>query len=451
MSRRLRIALSLLLLAAIASGCATVGRKGGGPSRIGPVTEWRLENGLTLVVEERRNAPVTALALWLRIGSCQDSDSLAGVAHFIEHMFFKGTENLPVGEIDRRIESLGGSWNGATSYDFTEFYVVVGGEHVEPVMAVLGEVAQHSSFAPIEVEHERLVVMEEIRMNIDDPREQVWDLFMSVAFSRHPYRRPILGTMETVRGMTRDDLHRCYCCAYTPANLTLIVVGDVEGEAVHALARRYFGSGEWVTKKEPRAEREEPPLEETRRVRITRQLDRAYLLLGFRSPRAEDRESVPMDILAAVLGMGRSSRLVRTLKEERGLVSEIRAYNYSMREGGVFLVEAECDGGAVGQVEQAILEVIDEVLRGGVSEEELARARAVLKARNIFERETVEGEADFLGYSAVASGLRAGLSYLDRIDGVSIRDIDRVAGRYLKKGHALAVVSPGAAPAGQEG
>jgi zinc protease len=449
MNRRLAIALSLLL-AAIASGCATVGLRGGGPSHTEPVTESRLENGLTLLVEERRDAPVTALALWLRIGSCQDSDSLAGVAHFIEHMFFKGTESLPVGEIDKRIESLGGNWNGATSYDFTEFHVVVGEEHIEPVMAILGEVAQHSSFAPIEVEHERLVIMEEIRMNIDDPREQVWDLFMSAAFTRHPYRRPILGTMETVRGMTRDDLHRCYCCAYTPANLTVVAVGDVDAEAVHALAERYFGSREWAAKKEPPTGREEPPLEETRRVRITRQLDRAYLLLGFRSPRAGDRESVPMDVLAAVLGVGRSSRLVRTLKEERQLVSEIRAYNYSMREGGVFLVEAECDGGAVGQVEQAILEVIGEAVWLGVSEEELSRARAVLRARNIFERETVEGEADFLGYSAVTSGLRAGLSYLDRIDRISIRDIDRVAGRYLKKGHALAVVSPQTAPVGQE-
>jgi len=447
MNRFLRITVVLVLYAAIASGCATVSTSPRARHSRGPITEWRLNNGLTVIVEERRHAPVSAVALWLRIGSCQDSDSLAGIAHFMEHMFFKGTENLPVGEVDRRIESMGGSWNGATSYDFTEYYVVVGDEHVDSVMAILSEVAQHSSFAPIEVEHERMVVMEEIRMNIDDPWEQVWDLFMSAAFTRHPYRRPILGTMETVKGMTRDDLLTRSRCAYAPANLYLVVVGNVDRQAVLDRAEEHFGSEDWGSRAPLPPAGEESALKETRRVRITRPLDHAYMMLGFRSPRARDRSSVAADVLAAILGRGRSSRLVKVLKEEHGIVSEISASNLSMRDAGILYIEAECDGDRVDDVEEAILKVIGGLVREGVSPREVARARAMLRAQNIFERETVEGEADFLGYSAVTTGLVGGLTYLENIDRVSARDVNRVARRYLRGGHALAVVSPEPVPA----
>jgi zinc protease len=451
MNRAHRFLALLIFVAAVVSGCATVGQRAADRLDTGSVTQFKLENGPTVIVEERHSSPVAAVALWLGIGACQDGDSLAGIAHFIEHMFFKGTEKFPTGEVDRQIENLGGSWNGGTSYDYTEYYVVVGSEHVDPVMAIMGDVARNASFAPLEVEHERLVVMEEIRMDMDNPWGQIWDQFMAAAFVHHPYRRPILGTMDTVGRMKRDDLVKHYRRYYTPENLTLVVVGDVDPDVVRSLAENHFGSpgsgrpcGEGIPEV-----REEVPLAEPRRVRITRELDHAYLTIGFHSPRLGDDDDAAADVLAAVLGEGRASRLVRVLKEERGIVSEIGAGNYSMRDAGVFYIDAECPAGGVEEVELAILEVIEGIVRDGVSPDEVGRARAVLRAGNVFDRETVDGEAEFLGYWAVTGGLESGLSYLERIDGISASDVHRAAKRYLSRGHVLAAISP-PAPAPQD-
>jgi zinc protease len=200
----------------------------------------RLENGLTLLSEEMHDAPVVALQAWVHVGSADESDEIAGIAHVHEHMLFKGTERRGVGEIARTVEASGGEINAWTSFDQTVYHLVLSSEELETGVDILADALQHSSFDAEELEREVEVVVEEIRRADDSPARRMAKALFALAYEKHPYRRPVIGTQTAIRNLTRERILSFFRDSYRPDQVTFVVVGDFDRAALEALVERAF-------------------------------------------------------------------------------------------------------------------------------------------------------------------------------------------------------------------
>jgi hypothetical protein len=244
--RARRGALVLLALLAIVSlGCARPGLSSH-PSQKqrAPVQSTKLDNGLTLTVQQDKSVPLVTLDMWVRVGGGDEPAEMAGVSHFLEHMLFKGTERLAVGEYDKRIEEVGGYLNAATSLDYTHYFVTIPSQHFDRVLEDFSDVLLHSSLDPAEVEGERQVILEEISRKIDNPFSYLFDETIPALFEAGPYTHPVIGSRESVTGMTREQLFAHYRRFYTPDNMFLSVVGDVDPAEARAKVAKAFGAAD---------------------------------------------------------------------------------------------------------------------------------------------------------------------------------------------------------------
>ena len=203
--------------------------------------KYTLPNGLTAIVEENRRAPVVAVQVWVKVGSIYESEKLAGITHLIEHMIFKGTKTRGPGEIAGTIEAYGGYINAFTSYDYTCYYIVGPRELLEVALDILSDALFNSVFDPQELEREKEVVLEEMRMREDRPMIVLTEEVLKTAYQRHPYRRPIIGYEDTIKKISRKDILDYIKKFYVPKNMAVVVVGDIEAEKTFALIERYFG------------------------------------------------------------------------------------------------------------------------------------------------------------------------------------------------------------------
>ncbi|MDI7261078.1 MAG: pitrilysin family protein, partial [Thermodesulfobacteriota bacterium] len=202
--------------------------------------QFILDNGLKVLLEENRTSPVVALQVWVKTGSADERDEEAGMCHFIEHMIFKGTEKRKVGEMAKEIESLGGSINAYTSYDQTVYHITIASRYADIALDILADAVQHSVFDPAELEKEREVILEEIRMGEDDPSRKLFRQTMSIAFQRHPYGRPIIGYEKTIKAMTRDKMLSFFRRWYTPDRIFFVAAGDFDLQEMERKARALF-------------------------------------------------------------------------------------------------------------------------------------------------------------------------------------------------------------------
>ena len=188
--------------------------------------QFTIENGLKVIMEENRTAPVVALQIWTKVGSADERDEEAGMCHFIEHMIFKGTEKRKVREMAREIESLGGYINAYTSYDQTVYHITIASRYADTALDILADAVQHSTFDPLELEREREVILEEIRMGKDNPSNRLFNQTMATLYQHHPYRRPIIGYEKAIRAIARDQMVSFFEKWYTPNRMVFIAVGD---------------------------------------------------------------------------------------------------------------------------------------------------------------------------------------------------------------------------------
>jgi zinc protease len=395
-----------------------------------------------VLVEEHRRADVAAVQLWVRAGGRDEQPSELGLAHYLEHLLFKGTPARPAGFVDREVESTGGRMNAGTSLDYTYYHMLVPAWRAQAAIETLADVSVNASLEEGELEREKAVVLEEMRLGEDTPMRFLTRQLYAAAFPGHPYGRPVIGDATVVQALRRDQLLDFYRRHYVPEAFTVVVVGALDPHEAMAAAVRAFGPL-------PRGGAERlpvPPVRDLvpRRVERTRPGSHAYLGLAWHAPPLDHPDTPAVDLLVAVLGQGRGSRLVRVLRERQALVQGIAASYAALEAAGLVSVTAQCEPDALERVESEIWRIVDQVRDEGISRAELERARTAAEARRAFQAETAEGRAFTLGHAETVWRLDAERAYLSRLRGVTPAEVQAAARRYLSRERAARVLlAPG--------
>ena len=406
-----------------------------------------LSNGLSVIVKESTRSPVVAVQIWVKAGSSYERPDQWGITHLIEHMIFKGTDTRGPEEIGGAIEAVGGTINAYTSLDYTVYHCVVPRQFWKTALNILSDAVLHASFDEKELQKEKKVVLEEIRMRDDQPTSRLSKILMETAYRNRPYGHPIIGYPKDVSRFTRSDIKAYVKEHYTPSNMTVVIVGDVESSQVFSAVQDAFSSLKKEAPEEPLVE----PKTEQKQIKGPRlavehmDTEEAYVAMAFNGvPGFSDKDAPIYDVLGAILGEGESSRLVRQLKNRMGLVHTISAYAFTPRLPGLFEIDMSLDPGklreALSQVFQELFRLKDE----GVLEEELKRAKTRVETDFVYQQERMEGEARKLGvFEILAGDPSKAKQYLKRVRAVTADDIKRAAGRtFYARNLSLAMILP---------
>jgi zinc protease len=420
--------LGVLATVALVGGC--VARGSPPPAQTAGPRREVLPNGAVVIVQPHRGAEVVALQLWLRAGARDETDEEVGLAHVLEHMLFKGTPRRPPGSIDRLIEGLGGQSHAFTTHDYTHYDLLLPAAHLRAGVELLADLAAHALVDPGELEAERRVIFEEMRLTEDQPERYLLRRLYQLAYAPHPYGRPLLGTPAALARVTRERVLAWYRQHYVPANMVLVVVGHVDPLEALREARAAFGG--LVGARPVRAVPPPPPsLAGGRREDVPRPERQAWLGLAWRAPSIRDPDVYAMDLLTMILGDGPASRLSRTLRDRLRVVHGVEAGYGAWEQAGLVTVTARLDPVHLERAEAAVRAVLEEVRHRGVTEAERERALVTAEATYAFDIETAEGLAKSYGQAEVTWTLADELQYLRRLRRVTVGDIHAVARRYL--------------------
>ncbi|MFL5392739.1 MAG: M16 family metallopeptidase [Myxococcales bacterium] len=391
----------------------------------------RLQNGLTVLVEENHAAPVSALQVWVRVGSADELSDEAGLAHLHEHMLFKGTARRGPGEIARTIEAAGGEINAWTSFDQTVYHVIIASQFTAQGLDVLADAITQAAFDPQELEREIEVVCEEIKRSLDSPARKLSKELFANAYTRHPYGKPVIGTEESVRSFTREGILRFYRRWYRPENCVVVAVGDIREQEILDLAQRHFAWPGGGFERGPERQKEPPRSRPHGRV-VREKLKEGYLSIAWPAPALRDPDVAALDALAIVLGHGDGSRLFRALKRDRLLCTEVQASCYTPVDPGLTIVGLTLKPE---QVEEAVREALRQVYAtraAEVTDEELSLACRLIESEAVYQRETVQGQARKLGfYESSASGIEFEAEYLAKVAALTPRIVREAAERHI--------------------
>lgn len=390
-----------------------------------------LPGGTAVLLRESRGAPVVEVQLWARSGSADEAAGEHGLAHFLEHMLFKGTASRGVGEIAGAIEGAGGGINAYTSFDVTCYHATLPSDALELGIEVLCDAVLHPAFDPGELKREIEVVLEEIGRSDDNPHHVLSDALFAESYRVHPYGRPILGTRESVAAITPEAVRSFHRRHYAPGNLVAALAGDFDGPRALALLAAAF-EGAAPGPQLPRSRPPEPPQQRLRSRLLARPFERASLECSWPAVPLRHPDSPLLDLLAFILGGGESARLPRRVKEELGLADRVDASCYTPLDAGVFGVALDCEASCAAPALEAVLRETERLRREPVSEEEMERARRNFLASRAWERESVSGMAHKMGNSLLLAG-NADYedAWLTQVRAASRQDVLRVAQEWL--------------------
>ncbi|MGH7275518.1 MAG: M16 family metallopeptidase [Candidatus Rokuibacteriota bacterium] len=401
-----------------------------------------MPNGVRVLVQEFAGSEVVALQLWVRAGGRDEAQAELGLAHYLEHMLFKGTVMRAAGFVEREVEGVGGGINAGTSLDYTYFHAVLPAARALTGIEMLADISVNSTLNPTALDLEKNVVLEEMRLSQDSPRRLMFRQLYEVVFDGHPYGRPVIGTPEIVRGLTRETLMSFYRRHYVPESFVLVVVGPVKTAEVLAAAERTLG-------RLPRSGQERLPIAPPtgfgpKRLDIERAGAQAYLGFAWLGPKLDHADTPAVDLLVSILGQSRSSRLTQSLRERLALVSTIDAGYSALEAAGAISVIAQLDPANLPRAEAEVLNEIRRVRDRGVSDAELRRAVTAAEARHAFALETAEARARAFGRAETVWRLEEELAYVDRLRSVTPEQIRSAARRYLdlERYSRLAFVPP---------
>lgn len=405
-------------------------------------TRFALDNGLKVLLLRDRAAPVVAFQAWVNVGSADEKPDEAGIAHVFEHMLFKGTAKRGVGQIAQEVEAAGGDINAFTSYDHTVYHLVLSARDFDTGLDILADAVQRSSFDPTELERELKVVLEELRQGEDSPGRVVSQTLFGTAFGTHPYGRPIIGSERTIKSFRRDKLLDFFRRWYTPANITFVVVGDFDPKMAEQKVRAAWSTpgAPPVPARDVRAAAVEPAQKKARAKVLTRDVRETHLALAFHIPGLAHEDTAALDVAAILVGQGDSSRLVREVKRNRELATEVHAYAYTPLEPGLFVAGATMPAGDPEPTLRAILGELYRLTHEDPTSEELAKAKAIIESESVYQKETVQGMARKLGfYHSAAGGAEAEAAYLARVRALTPSTVRAACARYLVPGNATVV------------
>jgi len=395
-----------------------------------PVHETILANGLKVLIQEVRTAPVVSFMVWYRVGSRNETSGITGISHLLEHMMFKGTPTYGKGEIARVLQRHGASFNAGTSLDYTCYYEVLASDRLE--LAVTLEADRMANALIPEEEHrlEMTVVRSELERNEDNPHRALFLELLAQTFKAHPYHWPTIGWRTDVEQITTDEIRSYYRTHYVPNNATAIIVGDVDRARGLALVEQYFG-GIPRGPDPPLVRVVEPPPTGERRFKIRKPGDTRYLIVAWRNPEMAHADNYALDVLGMILGHGRTSRLYRGLVETK-LATEVDAANETARDPFLLLAQATVAPDATLEAVEAALHREVELLRTQpVTSEELARAKRQVEASFVYSKDSIRSLAQQLGYFETVASYRYLDTYLERLASVGPDDVRRAADVYL--------------------
>src|SRR4030043_119186 len=394
--------------------------------------QFTMENGLKVIIEENRTSPVVALQVWVKTGSADERDDEAGMCHFIEHMIFKGTGKRGVGEMAKEVESLGGSINAYPSYDQTVYHITIASRYADIALDILADAVQHSVFDPAELEKEREVILEEIRMGEEDPSRKLFRQTMATAIQRHPYGRPIIGYEKTIRAITRDQMLAFFKRWYTPERIFFVAAGDFDLQEMGKKARALFKGFNRPTERLPERLKE-PEQKEIRSNLTFGNFQETYLQMVVPISSVTHEDTPGLDVLEQILGGGETSLLVQKVKLEEGLVLSISASAYTPKNPGLFIIGATLQAENLERAVEEILKEVNRLIQEGVTAEELYRVRVNVESGLIYDRQTVQGQARKLGYYEANTGdVQFEKEYIKRISLLHSEDIKRIGEKYFR-------------------
>jgi len=404
-----------------------------------------LDNGVTLIVRTVPTSQVVTADLWIRSGARTEVPEQSGISHFLEHMIFKGTSRIAPGEFDRRIEGRGGVTNAATSQDYTHYYITVAQRDYAEALPLLADLVCNARIPENEFEQERLVVLEEIRRSQDNPDRTAYDLLTTNSYKDHPYARPVLGYPETLINMTPEAMRQFHRSRYQPGALTVVLVGGLSERELLEVAEPLFA--QLPVYKEEAAPAQVvpvppvPSLSKAQRIEQPQaRIENSRLLIGFLGPSAaEPADILALEVLSVILTEGRTARLTRELREEKGWVRYIGSYCGFSHDPGLFTFSAQLDRQYLEPVEAAIYHQIEQIQQGAFSQEELQRAKRMLLNDFVFGTETPSQLAALYGYYQTVAQLDLAVLYPQQLKDLDAEALVRVAKQYLNPDQAVTV------------
>jgi predicted Zn-dependent peptidase len=403
-----------------------------------------LPGGLRVVTERVPAVRSASVGLWVNVGSRDEGPSVAGAAHFLEHLLFKATPTRTSVQIAQSVDAVGGELNAFTSKEHTCYYAHVLDDDLEMAVDLVADVVLNGVCAAEDVELERDVVLEEIAMRDDDPEDTLGDVFLSAMFGEHPVGRPVIGSVESVSGMTRNQLRSFHVRRYIPERMVLAVAGNIDHDHVVALAREFFGP-RLVKGRKPQPIRTgsgrvaAPPA----LTLVSRDCEQSHLTLGVRVPGRHWPDRWALSVLNTALGGGLSSRLFQEIRETRGLAYSVYSAVDTFADSGVFSVYAGCLPERFDEVVRLTAEVLETVAREGITEAECRIAKGALRGGLLLGLEDSASRMNRLGRTELNYGqYRTLASTLRHIERVSIDDVNAVAAKVLTGRFGAAVLGP---------
>jgi predicted Zn-dependent peptidase len=402
-----------------------------------PIVRDVLDNGLRILTERMTQVRSVSIGVWLTRGSRHEAADKSGIAHFVEHMLFKGTATRTAEDIAQAIDSIGGQLDAFTAKEYASYYIKVLDEHLPLAIDILADIVRHPAFAAEDIGREKKVVVEEIKMVEDTPDDLVHELFTQGFWENHPLGRPILGTRETVESFTSDVLRNYFEQAYTARNLIVSAVGNVEHERVRELVQEKLGSvppaglpsGEQAPQVVPKVQ-----------IR-NKDLEQSHLCIGVSSYPQNHDDRYSSYLLNTLLGGSMSSRLFQNVREKRGLAYAVFSGLSAYRDAGSFTVYAGCANEAVGQVIDLVVEELRAVKQSPVPLAELQRAKDHLKGSLMLSLENTASRMSHLARQEIYFDRQFGLDEtLQGIERVTDADVLRVAADLFRNGSLSATV-----------
>lgn len=391
---------------------------------------YKLDNGQTVVVQEVKNNPIVTIDTWIKTGSIDEEDSNNGVAHFLEHLFFKGTKTHEPGEFDKILETKGAITNAATSKDFTHYYITIPSKDFDLAMDLHGDMILHPLIPRKEMEKERKVVLEEISKDLNSPTKIMQDNLNSMLYTTHPYKKKVIGRSDVIETITRDQVLSFYNKNYSPSNMVTVIIGDVD--ANHAIEKTKEAFNTEYKKQTKTIYTKEAPLTKQQKKVEYLDTESGYMVIGFRGTPIDDKDSYALDVLATILGDGRSSVLNQVLKEKKRIAFSVDAGNSTFRDDGIFYISANYEPTKCKIVQDTIFNEIEKIQKNGVTDDQLKLAKNIIERSTYYSRESITNIATEIGYTmALTNDIKFYDTYLDNIKNVSKEDVKKVAEKYL--------------------
>ncbi|MBV5261112.1 insulinase family protein [Synechococcus moorigangaii CMS01] len=398
-----------------------------------PAQLFTLPNGLQVIHQYLPGTPVVVVDVWVKAGAIAEPTEWEGMAHFLEHMVFKGSHQVCPGEFDQVVETSGGVSNAATSYDYAHFYLSTAGDRLAPTLPYLSDILCHATIPDAEFIRERQVVLEEISISHDDPDWLAFQELSRVLYHNHPYGRSILGEAEQLCSYTPNQMRCFHRTHYQPQNLTISIVGNLQANQALDLIQENFSRFQVPSECPPFAVEAEPPLIDIRRSEIQfPQVQTARLILGWLATGVEQfTDAVGLDLLSIIVAGSTSAWLVQELREKRQWVMDISSGFSLQRDSSLFTIQAWLEEKYLDDVERLIGDRLGELQIRSVTEGELQRAQRMLCNDHVFSTETASQLAGLYGYYQTLGNLDYAYLYPQIVTSFTPQDLQRLARQYL--------------------